>query len=116
MSAAKKAAKPKPTRQDLAERIRALAEELRALETDDTRLAADLLRVCALPVQHFESPDLLNQRRAWTERLVGALNVMAANWSPDKKWWLPAAERAELDTAEALRMGHGSRVPEVRAR
>ena len=104
MSTAKKAAKP--TRKDLAGRMCALAAELHALETDDTRLAGDLLKAVSFQVEHFEGSEMHNRRRYWTEGYVAALAAIAPQWHPEAKWWLAAPERAELAAAKALRLSH----------
>lgn len=99
------AKKRPPTRRELATAVRALADKLKSLDTPDLHLAADVLRGVAFPIEFFELKAHANQRVAWTEAMVTALNALGRNWSGGAKWWLCAVERAELEAQEAKRIG-----------
>jgi hypothetical protein len=93
-----------PTRAELARRLRSFADDVEKLDTHDLRLAADVLRATAYPVEFFELRQHANERVAWTEAMVTALNALGRHWNSGSKWWLCAVQRAELEAQEAKRI------------
>ncbi len=100
----------KPTRKELGERMRVLADEILQIEDvpfaeDNARMVHSILDVPSFMFDHFPTDTAAN-RIEHAKQMTAALNALCPRWRPEARWWLAAEERGALMAREAVRTGH----------